>query len=169
MSYEKEVPISKHTKVSEALAAVGGTQTCSVQENEPLESVAELLGKRPGIHTVAVVDSEGTLLGIIPMRILLDDLFLRLAPEEFLMEMREMAGIEEFGRISRAQKARDLMEDPVYVQMNETVRDAFIRLHEAKLEGLPIVDENMKVVGYLDRFQLLSLYLKSSRGEGQTG
>ena len=163
---EEGAPITKQTKVRQALAAVGAGRPCWVRKDEPLERVAELLGEQPGIHTVAVVDREGRLLGIIPMRILLDDLFLRLAPEEFLVGMREMAGVEEFGRISRAQKAGDLMEEPVYVRMDDTVRDAFSRLHETGLEGLPIVDEGMKVVGYLDRFQLLRLWLKG-RQSGQ--
>jgi len=152
--------IAKQTKIRQALEAVGGGRPCSVREDEPLEAVTELLGAAPGVHTVAVVDRQGRLVGIIPMRILLDDLFLRLAPEEFLLEMREIAGVEEFGRLSRAEKAADLMEPPVFVQLEDTVRDAFVRMHEARLEGLPIVDKDMTVVGYLDRFQLLRLCLK---------
>ena len=152
--------ITKQTKLRQVLGALP-SKPLAVGENEPLDAVAALLGSQPGVHTVAVVDTANRLLGIIPMRILLDDLFFSVAPEEFLVEMREMAGVEEFGRISRAEKARDLMEDPVYITMEDTVRDAFVRMHEAKLEGLPIVDEAMKVVGYLDRFQLLRCWLES--------
>ena len=152
--------ISKEAKVRQALGAAP-RKPLAVSEDEPLDAVAARLGDQPGVHTVAVVDAANRLLGIIPMRILLDELFFLVAPEEFLVEMREMAGVEEFGRISRAEKARDLMQDPVYVTLEDTVRDAFVRMHEAKLEGLPIVDEAMKVVGYLDRFQLLRLWLES--------
>ncbi len=155
--------ITKRTLVREALGAVGGGRLCSVREDEPLASVAELLGEAPGVHTVAVVDRDGRLVGIIPMRILLDDLFLRLVPEEFLVGMREMTGVEEFGRISRAGKSGELMEEPKFVRMDDTVRDAFTRMHEEQLEGLPIVDAEMKVVGYLDRFQLLRLWLRGQR------
>ena len=160
MTEDEQGPaITRQTKLRQVPGAVG-SEPCAVGEDEPLTAVAELLGSVPGVHTVAVMDTAHRLLGIIPMRTLLDELFFALAPEEFLVEMREMAGVEEFGRISRAQKARDLMEDPIYITMEDTVRDAFIRMHEAKLEGLPIVDEGMKVVGYLDRFQLLQLWLK---------
>lgn len=154
--------VTKHTLVREALERAG-KQPCRVREDEPLASVAELLGEAPGVHTVAVVDRDGRLVGIIPMRILLDDLFLRLAPEDFLVGMREMTGVEEFGRISRAEKAGELMEEPKFVHMDDTVRDAFTRMHEEQLEGLPIVDESMKVVGYLDRFQLLRLWLRGQK------
>ena len=151
--------VTKHTLVREALERAG-RQPCRVREHETLASVAELLGEAPGVHTVAVVDRDERLVGIIPMRILLDDLFLRLAPEDFLVGMREMTGVEEFGRISRAEKAGELMEEPKFVHMDDTVRDAFTRMHEEQLEGLPIVDEGMKLVGYLDRFQLLRLWLR---------
>jgi CBS domain-containing protein len=55
------------------------------------------------------------------------------------------------------------MEEPKFVHMDDTVRDAFTRMHEEQLEGLPIVDEGMKVVGYLDRFQLLRLWLRGQK------
>ena len=165
-THASDPEITKQTLVREALEAVGVARACSLREDQPVAAVAELLGEQPGVHTVAVVDSEGRLLGIIPMRILLDDLFLRLAPEEFLVGMRDMAGVEEFGRVSRAERAGELMEKPVYVRMDDTVREAFARMHEQRLEGLPIVDESMVVVGYLDRFQLLRLWLKRhGRGE----
>ena len=151
--------LSRETRVREAMQAVPA-RPCTVFQDAPLEEVAEVLGREPGLHTVAVVDRQGQLKGIISMRILLDDIFLRLAPEEFLADMREMVGVEEFGRISRAATAGDLMEGPVFIRMEDTVREAFARLHEHRLEGLPIVNEAMKVVGYLDRFQLLRLALK---------
>ncbi|MFQ6019583.1 MAG: CBS domain-containing protein [Dehalococcoidia bacterium] len=161
---EDRPPITKQTTLREVPDTVDA-RPHTVGEDEPLTAVAENLCEEQGVHTAAVVDPADRLVGIIPMRIVLDELFLALAPEEFLVEMREMAGVEEFGRISRAQTARELMEEPVYVTMDDTVREAFVRMHEAKLEGLPVVDETMKVVGYLDRFQLLRLWLKG-RAEG---
>jgi CBS domain-containing protein len=154
-----EEPLSRETKVREAMRAAG-SRPCSVFEDASLEAVAEMLGREPGIHTVAVVDRQKRLKGIIPIRIILDELFLRVAPEEFLADMRDMTRVEEFGRISRADTAKDLMEEPVFIRMDETVREAFVRMHEHRLEGLPIVDEALKVVGYLDRFQLLRLWLQ---------
>jgi CBS domain-containing protein len=131
-----------------------------VREDEDLLVTTEQLGALPGVHTVAVVDSQERLVGIIPMRLVLDDLFLEVAPEEFLADLKDTEGVEEFGRISRARTAGELMEEPAFVTMDDTARDAFARMHERKLEGLPIVDAEMKVVGYLDRLQLLRLWLK---------
>ena len=163
--HAEDFQVTKRTLVREALERAG-LEPCVVQGEEELQAVAERLGSQPGVHTVAVVDRQGHLLGIIPMRLLVDDLFLRVAPEEFLADLKDSEGVEEFGRMSRAKTAADLMEEPAFATMDDTVRDAFARMHERKLEGLPIVDAEMKVVGYLDRLQLLRLWLKQ---HGRTG
>ncbi len=151
--------VTKRTLVREALEIVG-REGCVVSADDDLLSVSERLAESPGVHTVAVVDDELRLVGVIPMRLLLDELFLNVAPEEFLVGMRGIEDVEEFARISRARTAGELMDEPAYVTMNDPVREAFARMHERKLEGLPIVDEGMKVAGYLDRLQLLRLWLK---------
>jgi CBS domain-containing protein len=46
---------------------------------------------------------------------------------------------------------------------DDLARDAFALMHERQLEGLPIVDNEMKVVGYLDRLHLVQLWLKYYR------
>ncbi len=155
--------ITKRTLVREALEKVG-TEPCVVREDDALPVVAEELSSRQGVNAVAVVDSQARLVGVIPMRLLLDELFLDVAPEEFLVGMRDIEDVEEFSRLSRAQTAGELMEEPVYVTMDDPVREAFARMHEHKLEGLPIVDEEMKVVGYLERLQLLRLWVRRYLG-----
>jgi CBS domain-containing protein len=144
------------------MAAVG---PCVVDEDAGLLHICEELGGAPGVRTVAVVDNAGRLTGIIPTRLLLDALFLHVAPEEFLADLRVMEGVEEFGRLSRARSARNLLQPAVYVTMDDSVREAFSRMHERQLEGLPVVDEDMRVVGYLDRLQLMRLWLRKRRGE----
>lgn len=151
--------ITKRTLVREALEKVG-TEPCTAREDDALPVVAEKLSALHGVNTVAVVDAEGRLVGIIPMRLLLDELFLDVAPEEFLIGMHDMEDVEEFSRISRAQTAGELMDEPVYVTMDDPVREAFVRMHEHKLEGLPIVDEGMKVVGHVQRLELLRLWVR---------
>jgi CBS domain-containing protein len=146
------------------MAAVG---PCVVEEDAGLLHICEQLSEAPGVHTVAVVDDSGRLTGIIPIRLLLDALFLHVAPEEFLADLQAMEGVEEFGKVSRARSARDLMQPAVYVTMGDSVREAFSRMHERRLDGLPVVDGEMRVVGYLDRLQLIRIWLrKRHREEG---
>src|SRR4030042_1428463 len=92
---------TRHTLVREALEKVG-SKGCVVSADEDLVAVSESLADSPGVHTVAVVDDQGRLVGVIPMRLLVDELFLDVAPEEFLVGLREIEDVEEFGRIIRA-------------------------------------------------------------------
>lgn len=133
-----------------------------VSRGTALRDVAEILGQRRGIHTVAVIDDKGRLVGVIPLRLLLDEMFFHIAPEEFLADIRSDMAIEEFGRISHADTVDDVMQKPAYVTVDETVDDAYGCMHENRLEGLPIVDESMKPIGYVDRFQLLRTLLQTS-------
>lgn len=138
---------------------------CVVTEDQSVAEVAACLSDNPGVNAAPVVDADGRLLGVIPMHLLVDDLFLDIAPEEFLADLGDVEGLEEFGRMTRAKTAGDLMEEPAYVTEDDSVRDAFAILHERDLEGLPIVDLEMKVVGYLDRLHLIQLWLKHYKAE----
>jgi CBS domain-containing protein len=133
---------------------------CVVTTEQTVADVAECLSDNPGVNTAPVVDADGRLLGVIPMRLLLDDLFLNVAPEEFLAGLTGVEGLEEFGRMTRATTAGVLMEPPAYVSPEDSARHAFALMHARKLEGLPVVDAEMKVIGYLDRLHLVRLWLK---------
>lgn len=161
---EEADAITRETPVGQALDRLG-VGPCIVGEDDTLTEVTEALAAKPGTHTAAVVDDEGHLVGIIPMRLLLAELFLHVAPEEFLVGMREMEDIEEFGKISKARTAKELMRAPISISMDDSVREAFSRMHENKLEGVPIVDENERVTGYIDRLQLMRLWLQTHQEE----
>jgi len=150
--------LSVSDAVQEALRA-----TCVVTRDQSVADVAECLSENPGVNTAAVVDVNGRLQGIIPLRLLLNDLFLNVAPEEFLADLGGIGGLEEFGRMVRANTAGVLMEPPAYVAVEDSVRHAFALMHERHLDGLPVVDPEMKVVGYLDRLDLVRLWLNYFR------
>jgi CBS-domain-containing membrane protein len=157
-SEEEADTITRETSVGEALGLVG-ISACIVKEEDDLLQVTESMAANLGTHTAAVVDEQGCLVGIIPMHLLLAELYLHVAPEEFLVGMRAFENIEEFGKISRAQTAKELMQSPVYLTRKDSARDAFIRMHENKLDSLPVVDEEMRVIACLSRLQLVRLWL----------
>jgi CBS domain-containing protein len=159
--------LTKMTRVSQA-RSLAGDDPCAVAENMDLTDVARQMWQRRQVRTAAVVDNEGRLVGIIPQRLLLDELYLRVVPEEFISDVLESEGMEEMGKIVTAATAGELMEPPVYVALEDTVKDAFGRMHDHKLEGLPIVDEVMRPVGYLDRFQLLEVWIREHRSPGSS-
>ena len=133
---------------------------CIVREDDDLRELAEALSVHRRVHTAAVVNAAGTLVGIIPLRLLLNELFLQVAPEEFLTEILDRERMEEFGRMVRAHTAGELMQQPVYVTVEDTIGDAFARMHDHNLEGLPVVDRELRPSGYLDRLELIKVWLQ---------
>ncbi len=152
--------ITRETSVRDACGLVADEPVVAPQGTE-LRDVAELLAERRGVHTVAVVDDEGRLAGVLPMRLLLDEMFLHVAPEGFLARIFSEETMKEFGKISRSQTAGELMQEPAYVTMDDTVGDVYACMHENRLQGVPIVDEDMRPIGYIDRFQLLRIWLQT--------
>ncbi len=151
--------LTKTTRVSEARSLVGD-DPCVVPQDTDLREVAHQVWRRRGVRAVAVVDTEGHLVGVIPLRLLLDELFFHVAPEELISDIRKRERIEEIGRMVRAQTAGELMQEPLYVTLDDTVKDAFVLMHDRDVGGLPIVNDQMRPVGYLDRFQLLEVWLR---------
>ena len=135
----------------------------TVPRSAGIQEVAERIVECRGVNTVSVVDEDGRLIGIIPVRLLLDELFFRVAPEGFLTEILTERDMGELSKISTAQTAGELMEAPAFVTMEGSVGDAYETMRERRLEGVPIVDAEKKPVGYLDRFQLLSIWLETHR------
>lgn len=167
-SEEEADTITRETSAGEALERVG-ISACIVKEEDDLLQVAEAMAANLGTHTAAVVDRAGRLVGVIPMRLLLAELYLHVAPEEFLVGMRAFENIAEFGKLSRARNAKGLMEPPVYVTTADSAREAFIKMHEHKLDSLPVVNKEMRVVACLSRLQLVRLWLQKHQEWAELG
>jgi CBS domain-containing protein len=128
-----------------------------VHPDTPLDETARLMLIHPNVHVVCVVADDGRLVGLLGLRALADDIFFHIMPEEFLREIHDLEEAMEFAERSRMRTAADAMRDPVWVKQGETVKDAFERMHEHRLSGLPVVDEKYHVVGYINLLELIAL------------
>jgi CBS domain-containing protein len=129
---------------------------------DSLRTVAEAAVENTGCRVIAVVDDDGRLIGVIPVRSLVNDIFLKIVPEEFLGEILDLEGALKYAEHIGARTARDIMMPPVSVHLDETVRDAFERIHAAKLNGVPITDADGRVVGYVDQLELLLVWVRAT-------
>jgi CBS domain-containing protein len=59
------------------------------------------------------------------------------------------------------------MLPPISVKSTDKVRDAFKRMHEHDLVGLPVVDDRYHVIGYIDLLELMAACLDSQTDQGQ--
>lgn len=137
-----------------------------VHADDSLRTVAERAVDNTGCRVIAVTDDGKRLIGVIPVRVLVNDIFLKIVPEEFLGEILDLEGALKYAEHIGARTAGDIMLTPVSVRRDESVRDAFERMHAAKLNGLPITDEGGRVVGYVDQFELLLVWVRASGRHG---
>jgi CBS domain-containing protein len=103
--------------------------------------------------------------GLLSLRQLADDVFYRIMPEEFFSDVTDLEHLMQFAEMSKMRTAKDAMQKPVWVKQGETVKDAFKRMHEYQLTGLPVVDDRYHVVGYINLLQLLFMCLESERNQ----
>ena len=137
-----------------------------VHADDSLRSVAEQAVANTGCRVISVVDDAGRLVGAVPVRVLVNDIFLKIVPEEFLGEILDLEGALKYAEHLGVRTARDIMLPPISVRRDETVRDAFERMHHAKLNGLPITDREGRVVGYVDQLELLLVWVRASGRHG---
>jgi CBS domain-containing protein len=140
-----------------------------VRPETPLNETARLMLAHPRVHVVCVVADDGRLVGLLGLRALADDIFFHIMPEEFLREIHDLEEAMEFAERTRMRTAADAMSDPVWVKQGETVKDAFERIHEHGLAGLPVVDERYHVVGYINLLELIALCCDDDEDSSEKG
>lgn len=137
-----------------------------VREADSLHRVAEAAVENTGCRVIAVIDEAERLSGVIAVRRLVNDIFLKIVPEEFLGEIDDLDAVLDYAGHIGARLAREIMDEPVSVRQGDTVRDAFAKLQSGDLNGLPIIDDDEHVVGYVDQLELLLVWVRASGRQG---
>jgi CBS domain-containing protein len=128
----------------------------TVNEDESIGSIARKIVEDPKTQTVYVVNKKNELVGIIPVNEILQYLYYEDIPVEFITYSFPLSYGNEVC-------ARDMMMPPTYVKDNESLSDAFRVMFEHKLMELPVVDENMHVIGDLNAMELIEAWLSRNR------
>jgi CBS domain-containing protein len=165
MAQQTPESITQSTPIAEADRYLRMAQVV-VHAGDSLRAVAEKAVENTGCRVIAVVGEDERLVGLIPVRVLVNDIFLKIVPEEFLGEILDLEGALKYAEHIGARTAGDVMLPPVSVRSDDSVRDAFERMHAAKLNGLPIIDESGRVAGYVDQLELLLVWVRASGREG---
>jgi CBS-domain-containing membrane protein len=158
---ENKVRIVRATQIRHAdeMLAIA---PCIVQGDFTLSQVVQMLSSGSTARIISVVDHEQRLIGVFSAQTLFEDVFFQVVPEEFLTRLADYERSLEFVRLVAVRTASDIMRRPVYVKMSDTVQDAFHLMHEHKLVGLPICDEERRVIGYIDMIELLLVWLRAA-------
>jgi CBS domain-containing protein len=153
---QPECAIRRDTPVEDVIAILNLEPTI-VQADTPLDEVSRIMQLHPSVHMVCVVSDEGRLIGLINLQDLVDALFVHIMPEKYLSEIHQLEDVMAFADRSRMRTAADAMQAPQWVKRSDTVREAFKRMHEHNISGLPVVDDQYRVVGYINLLELLAV------------
>jgi CBS domain-containing protein len=159
---ESPESITQATPIRDVGRLLRGTDPIIVHAGDSLARLAELAIERPSCRVLSVADRDERLIGVVPVRLLVNDIFLKIVPEEFLGVIADVDDVMEYARHVRARTAADIMLAPVSVNREQTVRDAFETMHKARLNGLPIVDAAGRITGYLDQLELLLVWVRAA-------
>ncbi len=154
--------ITRNTPISQ-LRNLSSLQPVIVHPEQSLAEVAEVMAQQLGVNVACVVNQRNRLVGLLPLRSLLDDLFMTVVPEEFLAESITLESALDFARLNQTQTAGDAMEPAVWVTDSDTVKDAFVKMHDRKLSGIPVINDLYEVIGYISRIELIAQYIKSQK------
>jgi len=151
--------VLRNTPVEEVVAILNLEPTI-VNADTPLGDIPQEMLTHPNVHVACVVAEDDRLVGLLGLRALADDIFFHILPEEFLSEISDLDEAMVFANRSHMRTAADAMQDPVWVKQGETVKDAFKRMHENDLAGLPVVNDLYHVVGYINLLELLAICME---------
>ena len=132
-------------------------EVITVTADDSMQNAIYILQEQ-NIKILPVMDG-GNLVGIISDR----DLKKASPSDATTLDMHELLFL-----ISKI-KVRDLMKKPVYTaKPDDTVEEAAALLLEKKISGLPVVDENNRLVGIITRSDIFRVLISLS-GLGQKG
>lgn len=132
----------------------------TVRASTTMREIAELAARSPMTRVVAVVDDDGRLIGIVPLRMVSIRVLSSVLPELALRLTSSTEGMAEFEKAIRGDTAGDIMADPAGLPTTMSLGDAFQRLVTLRVDGLPVVDDQNRVIGYLDAVEVLLAWLR---------
>jgi CBS domain-containing protein len=156
---EKEL-ITRNTPVS-VINEILKLEPVIVQLQQPLIELVQALVEHPNVDVACVVNEQERLVGLLTLQSLADDLFMMIVPEEFLSETHDKEGVLRYAKLTATQTAKDAMIEPVWVRENETLKDAFRKMHDNQLSGIPLINDRYEITGYINLLELLAIYARS--------
>lgn len=125
-----------------------------VGKDASTDEIAKVIIANPRLKSVYVVDDKLQLTGKITLKTLIKYEFMDLLPSHF--GALDFSALEFVGR----KTAEDIMVSPVYVKDDDTLKIAFVKMYENDLEELPVVDENLQLIGNIDLLELLTILIE---------
>lgn len=128
-----------------------------VKMNTPITEVMTDLLSNPGVPAACVVNNEGRLMGVIPIKALADVMMIPVIPEAYISDPDQYEKALQYALITEQHIAAGVMIDPVFMQENETLEQVYERMREHNLSGVPVVDKSYHVKGFITLLGLIAV------------
>lgn len=130
----------------------------TVHKNAPIKEVLKSIVSDLHTRHAYVVDDKGKLIGSIRVNYIIQYLF----PTVTLLENREIPQMGTFMEFYNAKTAEDIMNaNPVSVYQNSTLGELVKLMTEEKINEIPVLDENDKLIGEANILEIIMHYLKN--------
>lgn len=163
---EQDFRVSRDSTVAEIRRYLGSRAAESVTpETRTVDAVRRFCRHRD-INTLAVVDGENKLVGILEVGRLVDDILANVLPEGYMRGiMNRERMLEASFLLTVHETVGQTMTEPVAVTYDNTAEEAFLKLHSNQLRGIPIVDAEGHVLSYLGLLEFLTLWMPGAEDE----
>ncbi|MBN1666691.1 MAG: CBS domain-containing protein [Anaerolineales bacterium] len=128
-----------------------------VQVDTPILEVVRHLATNPGMPAACVVNAEERLVGVIPLKGLAEAVMAPVMPDAYINDPQGYEKALNFARLTEGHIAANIMSDPFYILEDETLEQAYTRMKENNLSGLPVVDHTYRVKGFLTLLGLMAI------------
>jgi len=145
--------LARHETIAKAQGLLA-IEPLLVGADEDLVSVLRRAFGQPSTRVLGVVDGDGVLVGILPIRELVYEVLGRVMPEVLLPSVVDYEGLTRFVHVVEGRTARDAMLPPAVLAETASVVDAFRLMHARMVSGLYVVDAQGRPTGYVDLLEL---------------
>ena len=123
-----------------------------ILEDADVMTIAKEIVKDPKTSSVYVINRDSKLLGIIPVANFAEYLFYEYIPDDLLY----YKAVKPLELVT----AGDIMLPPVYVKETDTLDIAFQKMYREGLKELPVVDDEMHVIGDLNILEIITAWIR---------
>ncbi len=152
---DDEVDVDKGVIQAFNLITRGKEDMAIVHPDDSLENVIKAMLASPKTMSAYVVDEDGKLVGVISVWDILQATVAH-DPDTLNSGSPSILFDKDFlDRYAFSEKAKDLMREPVCVDLTHTLRRAYRLMVEYGLTEIPVVDNQGRIIGDLTLLELL--------------
>jgi len=129
-----------------------------VRVETPIKDVLSAFLDNPRIPVACVVNAEERLVGLIDKKKLGEMVLIPTMPDQFIQDPDGYEKALKYAKMDSSYPASEIMGKAVFVTEDGTLEQAYLAMRSNKLEGLPVVNKEYRVTGFVTLTELLAYF-----------